>query len=530
MLRPARGIVTALLAATVVATPVFAQTSGPPYTLTITPPTGGRVQGAGVNCGAGSTLCSVTMPAAMTMGLSAIASAGYTFAGWTGDCSGTTAGLWLALNGPRTCGATFTPVGGTLTTPVITWLTPAPITEGTALGTAQLNATANVAGSFAYTPSFGTVLSAGTHTLSTTFTPADAASYTTASKAVTLVINGVSGLLELHNARLDLASGNVTIEGTFLGVTPVVTLNGAPVTVVAKTDSLLTVAAPSLTAGSYRLVVTDAAVSSLQDSFEWTVGAVGPKGDKGDTGAIGPAGPIGPQGPIGLTGPQGEAGPLGPMGLTGPKGDTGATGAQGPEGAAGPTGLQGPIGLTGPQGPIGLTGPQGPIGLTGAQGPQGEAGTPGSGGIRVLDSRGEDVGPLFLGKYLLLRDSETIVIVRIEPTGVVDEPASESVELFYTTSDCTGRAYIYSAHEPFMEYAQVRGNGAVYGVGEELTRTEWDWEKEGMWSRLFRLGSDLLKDSGDRCEGPSSLRAGPRRASAVLDVSALHQPYSLLIR
>ena len=81
------------------------------HTLTITPPTGGKVQGAGLNCGAGGTLCSVTMPAPMTIGIEATPSTGYTFAGWTGDCSGTTSGIWVALSGPKTCNAVFTPAG-----------------------------------------------------------------------------------------------------------------------------------------------------------------------------------------------------------------------------------------------------------------------------------------------------------------------------------------------------------------------------------------------------------------------------------
>jgi hypothetical protein len=85
---------------------------GPPYTLTITPPTGGRVQGAGINCGAGGTACAVTMPGAMTLGISATASAGYAFTGWTGDCSGTKPSLLVDLKGPRACGATFAPSGG----------------------------------------------------------------------------------------------------------------------------------------------------------------------------------------------------------------------------------------------------------------------------------------------------------------------------------------------------------------------------------------------------------------------------------
>ena len=86
---------------------------GPPYTLTVTPPTGGKIEGAGINCGAGGTACSVTMPASMTLGIGATASAGYTFTAWTGDCAGTVPAQWVALNGPRTCGALFTPTGGT---------------------------------------------------------------------------------------------------------------------------------------------------------------------------------------------------------------------------------------------------------------------------------------------------------------------------------------------------------------------------------------------------------------------------------
>src|SRR6185295_5743818 len=70
---------------------------------------------------------------------------------------------------------------------VITWTTPADITYGTALSATQLNATANVAGTFNYTPASGLVLAAGAaQTLSVTFTPADIANYTTASTSVAI--------------------------------------------------------------------------------------------------------------------------------------------------------------------------------------------------------------------------------------------------------------------------------------------------------------------------------------------------------
>ena len=49
----------------------------------------------------------------------------------------------------------------TKTMPTITWANPADIPLGTALGSAQLNATANVPGTFVYNPPAGTVLAAG---------------------------------------------------------------------------------------------------------------------------------------------------------------------------------------------------------------------------------------------------------------------------------------------------------------------------------------------------------------------------------
>jgi hypothetical protein len=70
-------------------------------------------------------------------------------------------------------------------TPIITWPTPGDITYGTALSATQLNATANVAGTFVYVPPAGSVLNAGNgQTLSVTFTPEDAVNYATATASV----------------------------------------------------------------------------------------------------------------------------------------------------------------------------------------------------------------------------------------------------------------------------------------------------------------------------------------------------------
>ena len=104
--------------------------------------------------------------------------------------------------GAQTLSAIFTPTDSTdyasaqsavtLTiakaTPVITWPKPAPIAYGAALSASQLNATASVPGRFAYTPAAGSMLAAGTQTLSATFMPTDTTDYTQAQATVSLTV------------------------------------------------------------------------------------------------------------------------------------------------------------------------------------------------------------------------------------------------------------------------------------------------------------------------------------------------------
>ena len=102
--------------------------------------------------------------------------------------------------GTQTLSATFTPTdttnyttaSGTASinviqaTPTITWNNPADICQGTALNSTQLDATVSVPGTCIYTPPAGTILDAGTQTLSATFTPTDSINYTTATKTVSI--------------------------------------------------------------------------------------------------------------------------------------------------------------------------------------------------------------------------------------------------------------------------------------------------------------------------------------------------------
>ena len=105
-------------------------------------------------------------------------------------------------------------------TPVIAWAQPVPITYPAPLSSAQLDASANVPGTFVYSPTAGTVLRVGTQQLSATFTPTDTAHYTTANAVVTIVVNGMAtnspSVGSGHLAVADWGNGRVLIfDGPF---------------------------------------------------------------------------------------------------------------------------------------------------------------------------------------------------------------------------------------------------------------------------------------------------------------------------
>ena len=132
-------------------------------------------------------------------------------------------------------------------TPAITWATPAPIVYGTALSATQLDATANVPGTFTYSPSIGTVLPAATHTLAATFSPS-AAGTLPLSASVNLSVNQAQPTLAwpapaavtygapLTSAQLD-ATANVPGAYTYTPAAGTVLAHGAHTLAVAFTPT-----------------------------------------------------------------------------------------------------------------------------------------------------------------------------------------------------------------------------------------------------------------------------------------------------
>jgi hypothetical protein len=94
----------------------------------------------------------------------------------------------------------------------ITWANPADIVYGTPLSSTQLDATADVPGSFAYTPAAGTVLGGGTHTLFVRFTPKGTTGYDIVPATATLIVDKAT-------PALTWASPADIVYGTALGAT-----------------------------------------------------------------------------------------------------------------------------------------------------------------------------------------------------------------------------------------------------------------------------------------------------------------------
>jgi len=103
-------------------------------------------------------------------------------------------------------------------TPVITWANPADITYGTLLSATQLNATADVPGTFTYTPPSGTKLNAGPgQNLKVDFTPTDAVNYSAATKTVTINVTGGTPVITWANPA-DITYGTL-LSATQLNAT-----------------------------------------------------------------------------------------------------------------------------------------------------------------------------------------------------------------------------------------------------------------------------------------------------------------------
>jgi VCBS repeat-containing protein len=130
---------------------------------------------------------------------------GFTYAASDGRINSSAATVSITVTSPAT---------------IVTWANPAAVPLNTALSYIQLNATANTPGTFVYNPPLNTVLNtAGSSTLSVTFTPTDSAHFAAATKSVP--INVVAPGTQTMTATLSGSSSSVQYSDTISFTTTV---------------------------------------------------------------------------------------------------------------------------------------------------------------------------------------------------------------------------------------------------------------------------------------------------------------------
>ena len=169
----------------------------------------------------------------------------------------------------------------------VTWNAPGAISYGTALSATQLNATSNIPGSFAYSPALGTILMAGSQTLSVTFTPTDTTNYSSATTTEPLMVNKSTPAVSLTTSsdfqfQSDPVNFNVTIAAIAGGGLPTGSITFYDVSTVLGTASLTngtaSYATSSLGVGSHPITAAYSGDSNyaavISSSVSETIGTV----------------------------------------------------------------------------------------------------------------------------------------------------------------------------------------------------------------------------------------------------------------
>jgi uncharacterized repeat protein (TIGR02543 family) len=173
--------------------------------------------------------------------------------------------------------------------PAITWPIPSALVYGLLLSDAQLNAEANILGTFVYDPPAGTLLPVGTHTLHVTFMPQDDVNWASAHATVELVVSKAAltitpdaGQSKIYGAADPALT--YTVTGAVAGETPeftgaLVRDAGEAVGTYAITGGDLALADDgAFKAANYSLVVAEGATFAItaKDASTLTVADIAP--------------------------------------------------------------------------------------------------------------------------------------------------------------------------------------------------------------------------------------------------------------
>ena len=160
----------------------------------------------------------------------------------------------------------------TQVTPVLSWVPASPISYGTALGAAQLNATVagGLSGTLVYTPASGAVLAQGLQTLSVTFTPSDLVNYKPVTQTVQITVN--KAVLTVTAASQSVVYGTALAPYTY-SIAGFV--NGdSQATATTGSAALSTSPATPVNVGSYPITTAAGTLASSNYSFTLVNGSV----------------------------------------------------------------------------------------------------------------------------------------------------------------------------------------------------------------------------------------------------------------
>ena len=145
----------------------------------------------------------------------------------------------------------------------LTWSNPTAITYGTPLGAPQLNATANVPGTFSYSPPAGTVLPAGNaQTLTVAFTPTDLVNYAPANASVTLSVLPAPLQISADNKAKPYGAALPLLTYRATGF-----VNGDTLASLTTPPTLATTASAATGVGAYPISVAGATSANYAISF-----------------------------------------------------------------------------------------------------------------------------------------------------------------------------------------------------------------------------------------------------------------------
>jgi hypothetical protein len=159
--------------------------------------------------------------------------------------------------------------------PVLSWTKPADIIYGSALGATQLNATANVPGSFVYNPPAGTVLPIGNNqTLNAAFTP-NSTNY--ASGSVSTTINVVQSGTGNGQPNIVITRSLARVNGQVVATLTIANTGGADAPNVVLTTAKIGTTSGTPLPQSLGAIAAGASVQATV-TFPGTVGASGTAG------------------------------------------------------------------------------------------------------------------------------------------------------------------------------------------------------------------------------------------------------------